>query len=72
MEEKISTKTITQINSTNQNNEIGKTTEMTENNNDSSSQVKNEEFKEEFNSDEINDIKIEKDDISSSSKCIII
>ena len=71
-EEKISTKTITQINSTNQNNEIGKTTEMTENNNDSSSQVKNEEFKEEFNSDEINDIKIEKDDISSSSKCIII
>ena len=71
-EEKISTKTITQINSTNQNNEIGKTTEMTENNNDSSSQVKNEEFKEEFNSDEINDIKIEKDDKSSSSKCIII
>ena len=45
---------------------------MTENNNDSSSQVKNEEFKEEFNSDEINDIKIEKDDKSSSSKCIII
>ena len=71
-EEKISTKTITQINSTNQNNEIGKTTEMTENNNDSSSQVKNEEFKEEFNSDEINDIKIEKDDKSSSLKCIII
>ncbi len=31
-EEKISTKTITQINSTNQNNEIGKTTERSENN----------------------------------------
>ena len=67
-EKKISTKTITQINSTNQNNDIGKTIEITENNTDNSSEEKNEEFK----SDGIDDVKIERDDQYYSSKCIII